>query len=96
MLPSSFLFAGNGVILITTKSGKHANGVTVSYDGSITIDRISTLPKLQNEYGQGHEGDEYHWNSSGTGLSYQDYANQYGFSYVDGKGGGVNDFYDES
>jgi len=32
--------AGNGVILITTKSGKGKNGVTVSYDGSFTIDRV--------------------------------------------------------
>ena len=87
--------AGNGVILITTKSGKGKNGVTVNYDGSFTIDRISTLPKLQNSYGQGYAGDEYHWKASNPGLSYQDYASQYGFSWVDGSNG-VNDFYDES
>lgn len=54
------MLAGKGVILITTKSGKGKEGVTVSYDGDITIDRISTLPKLQNSYGQGSNGSEYY------------------------------------
>lgn len=88
--------AGNGVILITTKSGKGTDGVTISYDGSITFDRISTIPKLQNSYGQGYDGDEYHYGLNGNGLSYQDYASRYGFSYLDGAGNGVNDGTDES
>ena len=91
--------AGNGVILITTKSGKKANGVEVSYDGSISFDRVVNLPKLQNEYGQGYDGDEYHYNrfkAANGDISYQDYASKYSFSYVDGNGGGVNDGYDES
>lgn len=87
--------AGNGVILITTKSGKKSSGVKVSYDGSVTIDRISTIPKLQNSYGQGNNGDEYHWKTNHPELSYQEYAEQYGFNWVDGSNG-INDFYDES
>ncbi len=89
------MLAGNGVILITTKSGKGKEGVTVSYDGNFTIDQVSTLPKLQNEYGQGGQGDEYHWNTSNSGLSYQDYAVQESFSWVDGAKG-VYDSTDES
>jgi TonB-linked SusC/RagA family outer membrane protein len=89
------MLAGSGVILITTKSGKGKEGVTVSYDGNFTVDRISTLPKLQNQYGQGYGGDEYHWKADGGTLSYQDYAEQYAFNWVDGSNG-VNDFYDES
>ena len=88
--------AGNGVILITTKSGKKEKGVTVSYNGSFTFDRISTVPKLQNSYGQGYEGDEYHWKSLYPDMSYQDYAIAHGFNFVDGKGGGINDAVDES
>ena len=91
--------AGNGVILITTKSGKGAqNGVSISYDGNFTIDRAATFPKLQNRYGQGYNGDEYHYGLSEEGLSYQDYASKNSFSYVDGtgSGGGVYDGYDES
>jgi TonB-linked SusC/RagA family outer membrane protein len=89
------MLAGSGVILVTTKSGKGKEGVTVSYDGSFTVDRISTIPKLQNEYGQGYGGDEYHWETNGSSLSYQEYAEQYAFGWVDGFNG-VNDFYDES
>ncbi|MDD4592303.1 MAG: SusC/RagA family TonB-linked outer membrane protein [Parabacteroides sp.] len=88
--------AGNGVILITTKNGRKTNGVTISYDGDITIDRVSTLPKLQNKYGQGYTGSEYYYNLNGGGLTYQEYAQKYGFSYADGQGGGVNDGVDES
>ena len=86
--------AGNGVILITTKSGK-GSGVRVSYDGSVTFDRVANIPKLQNSYGQGNNGDEYHWQLNHPELSYQQYAEQYGFNWVDGSNG-TNDFYDES
>ncbi|MEH6307983.1 SusC/RagA family TonB-linked outer membrane protein [Olivibacter sp. CPCC 100613] len=92
--------AGNGVILITTKSGKNAkNGVSISYDGNFTVDRAYTYPKLQNLYGQGHDGDEYHYGLDEDGLSYQDYASQKSFNYVDGTGNdesSVNDGFDES
>lgn len=86
--------AGNGVILITTKSGK-GNGIRVSYDGSVTFDRVANVPKLQNSYGQGNNGDEWHWQNTHPELSYQQYAEQYGFNWVDGSNG-INDFYDES
>ena len=52
--------AGNGVILITTKTGKRSSGMEISYDGSITFDRVANIPKLQNSYGQGYDGDGYH------------------------------------
>lgn len=86
--------AGNGVILVTTKSGKGKKGVTVSYDGQISIDRVSTLPKLQNSYGQGYSGDEYHFNQSDY-TDYQKYAVEKSFSWVDGSNG-VYDSMDES
>ncbi|MDD2952188.1 MAG: SusC/RagA family TonB-linked outer membrane protein [Parabacteroides sp.] len=88
--------AGNGVILITTKSGKKDKGITISYDGDITMDRIYNLPKLQNKYGQGYYGTEFDWKESGYTGSYQDFASNYGYSYKDGAGGGVNDNADES
>lgn len=87
--------AGNGVILITTKKGNKEKGVTVSYDGNFTVDMLSTMPKIQNEYGQGLSGDEYHWNTLGDGMSYQDYAFDKSFNFVDGNSG-VNDGFDES
>ncbi|MBR1596041.1 MAG: SusC/RagA family TonB-linked outer membrane protein, partial [Phocaeicola sp.] len=66
--------AGNGVILITTKSGKNSSGVQVSYDMNITMDNVVNIPKLQNSYGQGYNGDEWHFNHQSDYSSYQDYA----------------------
>lgn len=90
--------AGNGVILITTKSGKKDKGVQISYDGSFTVDQIYNLPKLQNKYGQGYYGSEFDWKEGGYSdiMSYADFAVEHGFSYYDGMGNGVNDNADES
>ena len=50
--------AANGVILITTKSGKKGDGrnFSISYSGSIQARQVSLLPELQNEFGQGWNG----------------------------------------
>lgn len=48
--------AGNGVILITTKSGKAQKGLGVTYSTSLGIETNFMSPKLQNTYGQGIEG----------------------------------------
>ncbi|MCE2617019.1 SusC/RagA family TonB-linked outer membrane protein [Phocaeicola oris] len=71
--------AGNGVILITTKSGKRSNGVTVSYDMNLTFDHVTNIAKLQNSYGQGHDGDEWHFRNS-TYTDYQKYSEEVGFN----------------
>lgn len=88
--------AGNGVILITTKKSKDKSGVKVTYDGTFTVDKVYNLPKMQNKYGQGAAGSEYDYAMSGFTGSYQDYAAQNSFSYLDGNGSGVNDNVDES
>jgi len=91
--------AGNGVILITTKSGKKSGGIEVSYDGSITFDRVANIPRLQNSYGQGYDGDGYHYSqylADGGTMDRQTYAENYNFTYVDGNWGGVQDGNDES
>ncbi|WP_374165317.1 SusC/RagA family TonB-linked outer membrane protein [Arcticibacter sp. MXS-1] len=91
--------AGGGVLLITTKSGKRGDkGVSISYDGNYTVDKATVFPKLQNLYGQGYNGDEYHFSTLNPNkLSYQDYASQNSFNYVDGTGNvGVYDGFDES
>ncbi|MDH6356812.1 SusC/RagA family TonB-linked outer membrane protein [Parabacteroides sp. PF5-9] len=89
--------AGNGVILITTKQGRKDKGVVVSYDGDFTFDKVYGLPKFQDKYGQGYYGSEFDWkNGRYSDLSYQDFASQHGYGYVDGKGSGVNDNADES
>lgn len=90
--------AGNGVILITTKKGESKQGkVKVSYDGSIAMDQVHSLPRYQNLYGQGYLGHEYAYKLYGEDYdSYSDYVLGESFSYVDGFGSGVNDGDDES
>ena len=50
--------AANGVIIITTKSGKKQGdrNFQISYDGSVQWRNVSTLPKMQNKFGQGWNG----------------------------------------
>jgi TonB-linked SusC/RagA family outer membrane protein len=67
--------AAHGVVLITTKKGVAQKGLGISANAGVTFSTVATLPKFQNEFGQGANGE---------------------FSYVDGKGGGVNDGVDES
>ena len=52
--------AANGVILITTKSGAKngARNFSISYDGSVQFRQIANLPKFQNKYGQGWNGNQ--------------------------------------
>ena len=91
--------AGNGVILITTKTGKRSSGMEISYDGSLTFDRVANIPKLQNRYGQGYVGDGYHYQKyldGGGKLNRQEYSEANCFTYVDGNWGGVQDGNDES
>ena len=49
--------AANGVIMITTKSGKNTEGkVQIVYDGGYTISRVGRLPEEQSQFGQGWSG----------------------------------------
>lgn len=45
--------AANGVVLITTKSGRGTNGIGVSINSSTTIENPLRIPEYQNKYGQG-------------------------------------------
>src|SRR4030042_2434130 len=72
--------AVNGVVLITTKSGKSRQGQTglgVTIEQNLMWENPLVLPKYQNLYGQGSADD--------FGIG------QYSFEYVDGNYGGVND-----
>jgi TonB-linked SusC/RagA family outer membrane protein len=67
--------AAHGVVVIKTKSGKGKKGLGIDVHSSTQFATILELPKYQNVFGQGADGQ---------------------FSFVDGKGGGVNDGVDES
>jgi TonB-dependent SusC/RagA subfamily outer membrane receptor len=47
---------GNGVILITTKTGKKQPGLGITFSSSVGFESIFTNPDMQNLYGQGSNG----------------------------------------
>lgn len=53
------LRAANGVVLVTTKSGKKTKGrkVDVTFSSTVSIDKISQMPDMQYKYAQGLGGD---------------------------------------
>lgn len=48
--------AGNGVILITTKTGQKTDGLGITISGSVSAETIFMNPKQQNLFGQGSLG----------------------------------------
>ena len=73
--------AANGAIVITTKSGKNGHGLGVSFTSGTTMQTILRLPKFQNEFGGGKNGD---YEGSNFGASSSIYPD------------GIQDSYDES
>jgi TonB-linked SusC/RagA family outer membrane protein len=56
--------AANGVILITTKTGKGTKGIGVTVNATTSFESVLRLPDYQNEYGQGR-GDVYNIGDGG-------------------------------
>lgn len=84
----------NGVIEITTKTGKGAGsilkkGLGISYTNHITFREVNRLVKFQDKYGQG----SLSWKIPAVNDSLASYGD---FTYVDGNYGGINDGTDES
>ncbi len=48
--------AGNGVILITTKTGRAQKGLGITYSNTVGLETIFTTPDIQSEFGQGING----------------------------------------
>ncbi len=64
--------AGNGVILITTKSGRKQNGLGVTFSMNQGVEDIFIKPEIQNSFGQGNEGifadnSQLSWGPKATG-----------------------------
>ena len=47
--------AGNGAVLITTKSGRKDKGIGVTVNSSLTFEQASYFPDFQKEYGAGSD-----------------------------------------
>ena len=72
--------AANGVIMITTKGGKKAGerNFSISYDGSVQWRQVSTLPKFQNQFGQGWNGKQTFIENGSWGPEFDGSTQVYG------------------
>ena len=61
--------AANGVILITTKSGKGQKGFGVTLSSTTSFETALRLPEFQNEFGQGIEGEYAYVDGAGGGIN---------------------------
>jgi TonB-linked SusC/RagA family outer membrane protein len=61
--------AANGAILITTKSGKGKRGIGVTVNSNATFDNPLVMPKWQDKYGQGNNGQFAFVNGAGAGIA---------------------------
>ncbi len=61
--------ASNGVILITTKSGKSQKGLGVDVSNTTTFSSPLRLPTFQNSYGQGSNGEFEFYDGAGGGVN---------------------------
>jgi TonB-linked SusC/RagA family outer membrane protein len=68
--------AGAGVIIITTKSGKNKQKISVELNNSIDYATVARVPHLQNEFGQGW--DHKSWSVYGPGLENNTASNENG------------------
>lgn len=86
--------ATNGVILVTTKSGKNA-GLSVEYNGNLQFDKVINFTDFQYVYGQGQQGVRpadatsarnsgvYSWGEKMDGAMYTQFdGKQYAYSPV--------------
>lgn len=56
--------AANGVILITTKSGRDKNKFKVDVSSTTTFENVARLPKYQNKWSQGANGVFEYWDGN--------------------------------
>jgi len=68
--------ASNGVIIITTKSGKGKQGKPqISYNSNVSFDKVSVLPDFQTTYAQGSGGKYAPMASTSWGPRIEELAN---------------------
>lgn len=80
----------NGVIIITTKSGRAGKGIGVEINSGTTIEKVSMIPNVQNKYGPGYEDQNVYGDIVAiNGVNYETIPSwEVGFSYgppLDGK-----------
>lgn len=63
--------AANGVVMITTKSGRKEKGVEIEYNGGVQWSTVLRLPEFQNEFGMGMERQPYRIGERFLGTSFR-------------------------
>ena len=96
--------AANGVIIITTKSGKKGSGknYTVTYSGTVEASQVSLIPEMQNKWGQGWNGGQTFIENGSWGPALDGSIQVYGpiwnhsqlIHTYDAKKNNVRDFFD--
>lgn len=96
--------AANGVIIITTKTGRKNGGknYTVTYSGTVEANRVSLLPEMQNIWGQGWNGAQTFIENGSWGPALDGSTQVYGpvwnhsqlIHKYDAKKNNVRDFFD--
>ncbi len=61
--------AASGAIVITTKKGNGKRGTNIVFNSSVTLDKVSQLPPLQDKYAQGSNG-VYEGPETGASVSW--------------------------
>ena len=57
----------NGVLLVTTKSGRKSDNLGIEIASSVTFDNVYVLPEYQNSYGQGNSANYFEYVDGITG-----------------------------
>lgn len=71
--------ASNGVILVTTKTGKDIDGYQVTFNNTTTFSSPLRLPNFQDQYGVGGYGRySYNGGTTYTGLYYDAFGENWG------------------
>ena len=74
--------AANGVILITTKSGKQqSKGLGIEYNGGLQWESVMRLPQMQNDFGMGWNGDKTDDENGSWGPKFDNSTLKYGTVY---------------
>lgn len=96
--------AANGVIIITTKTGKKNGGknYSVTYSGTVEANRVGYIPEMQNHWGQGWNGNQTYIENGSWGPALDGSMQVYGpvwnhsqlLHEYSAKKNNVRDFYD--
>ena len=73
--------AANGVILITTKTGRAQKGIGVEYNGGLQWESVLRLPQMQNDFGMGWYGNKTDDENGSWGPKFDGSILRYGSIY---------------